>query len=478
MAAERGSYGRVSTDEALPGSPHSSIGTGDEVDAGLLLPDAAPRAHDSHKNSLDQSDAANPGRWWLPLQATPLSIAVICISCVVIAWSWHSHSSTPSSASAASRCRTHAQPGFWVVPRLVYMTLSRSSDCQLQPFAFQLDRLTARSRNVSHRLPHPSDRGEWFKDNSERIANGSKRFHIFWPDKLRALNDTYVLPPGWSADSIAEWTDSEVDLSWLRNRVFVLLGDSTDKHVVETVCQQTHQFSINLTTELLGLQGVQDVGRAYNPRYCSLDELNFKLIYIHHFGVTQVYSMAATRPQWSANFSVRTLLPAVLDYFHLRLSDVDLIEFESGLWDMNQKGAGYVVSAQLLMAHWYPLMQSELVQPLLALYADTPRDERPLLVLRTLFPSKWGDAKNEHFATINELSRWTAAEHASDVELLDVAQWLAEKQSWCFDGHHMPLEVQLNHANLLLNMVYDRRVRQAGTSSDSAEEAHSGNSSG
>ena len=114
---------------------------------------------------------------------------------------------------------------------------------------------------------------------------------------------------------------------------------------------------------------------------------------------------------------------------------------------------------------WLRLMREQFMEPLLSLLSRTghPRELWPLVVVKTCPPNKWGEHKQEEMSLLNEGLRAIALEYSMfmDVQLLDLAVILTEKQSWCFDGHHYPPGVELQHASLLLNMLLGWRGNRA-----------------
>ena len=411
-----------------------------------VIPSTA-QTNDSQPTDHFDADASND-----PLQCLHLSAFLLgcLISACLLALTVFSHpmygfvtaqliqSSTGPLSRSDCYCGygSSAYRGFWVIDRMLYLHAQLHSPCQLRPLAWQLRSLSS-AASANDTEPPP------------------------WTDNL-LINATVTVPDGWPANfSVGQWLASQEDsglVEQLRGAVIVLIGDSLDRFLFRAVCGQMsaaiHQFE--------DLQG-----GLYAPMACRSSLNNFTVLHLHHYGVLHVWwpssNSVARKYDFTTEERVRVHLPQVLSRLDLRPSDVSLVQVSSGLWDLSNKNSTFAFSAHILHRHWLPLMRSQLMDPLLALWGSAPTQQLPPIVLRTSPPTRWGEASQRLVALLNEGVRSLYSEYTSrgvPVVLLEMAVMLAERQSWCMDQHHYSEVTELQRANVLLHLLLQHRRTQ------------------
>ena len=312
-----------------------------------------------------------------------------------------------------------------------------ASPCQLRPYAMQAYRM--------HVFPNIS---------SQPQGDPSLPFNISGAE--------VVLPATWPASfSLPSYLWGDDIIHQLRDAVIVTIGDSLDRQLAEAFCAQA-----GLYNDFLEPSNRSENYKIYHPHYCHAPERNLTWLHVHHYGVmsgwwpTQDYN---TMP-YSTRHVLETHLPDALRLRNLTMRHVSLIQLNSGLWDLHAKNSSYSFTPRLMQERWMPLMREQLMEPLLKLI-HAPVDgvantNTPLLVVKTCPPNKWGEERQLDVAIVNDGLRAIAHEYAARtaVQLLDLAVVLAERQAWCMDGHHYAADVELQHANLLLNIWAERYV--------------------
>ena len=324
--------------------------------------------------------------------------------------------------------------GFWAIPAFLYMHNTLTSPCQMRPFAMQLGHLSN-----GHTIPA----GE--RDPVD--------------DVLDIPVEQFLAPIGWSQNfSIGTWltSASPTALDFLNDQVLVVIGDSLDRFVFASMCRKMEAITMHVDDRRFTVADATGGFRNdWRPRACRSLANNFTVIALHHYGVLNArFPTTMVSNPLNTKVVVDEVLPNMLDFLSLKVSDISMIQVYSALWDIHNKAESFQWSMAVQHAHWMPLMREQLMDPIVELVRASDSGVAPLVVVRTAPPER---GPGQSIAEVNEGLRAIAMEYSTrlPIRLLDMAVVLASREGWLYDNMHYPRYTSLQHANLLLNMLHE-----------------------